>query len=273
MSQYSNTRRIQKPFAAPATLVCTSSSWNTVVTPTWKRKNKYTSVVISDSAFGNSRAEFRSPSHTDAAFPPAGTDSHWGHWAPHQLPSEISVWAPPLAFPIRYRECFTNHFFQSFHSCQAPPFFVCFKSHKAVSSPACSSLAIPSVPAMVGNAAFHFRSLQRCRWNLLDHRAANATKETFWLQKSALGIFISVSQVDQFVAWFVPWSSSLRTLRGTSGQVLSLAPGPKHLSHWSCRHSKLHRFAPVLSMKASICESPVLPAWPIWFPLYQKSCN
>lgn len=73
-------------------------------------------------------------------------------------------------------------------------FFVCFKSNKAVSSPACSSLAILLVPAMVGSVVFHFRSLQSCRWNLLDHRAANATKEKFWLkEKCPVDFHISIS--------------------------------------------------------------------------------
>lgn len=63
-------RRIQNPFAALETWACTSSSWNTMVTRKWKRKNKYTSIIISEFALGNNRAGFRCQSCTDAEFPP-----------------------------------------------------------------------------------------------------------------------------------------------------------------------------------------------------------
>lgn len=167
------TRRIQNPCAAPVTWACTSSSRNTVATRKWKRKNKYTSIIISDSALGNNRAEFRCQSCTDAKFPPSlRLLRSW----------PASFWNECLGstthFQYQWARILHKPFYFSLHSCQVPSFSVCFISNKAVTSPACSSLALLFVPAMVGSAFFHFRSPQSCRWNLLDHRAAHAQRSS-----------------------------------------------------------------------------------------------
>lgn len=165
------TRRIQNPLAVPMTCACTSSSCNTVVTRKWERKNKYTSIMISDSELGNNRAGFRCQSCTDAEFPPSlrllrsWPASFWNECLGSTTHFQYQ-WARILRRPF----CF------SLHSCQVPSFSVCFISNKAVASPACSSLALLSVPAMVGSAVFHFRSPQSYRWNLLDHGAAHVQR-------------------------------------------------------------------------------------------------
>lgn len=141
------TRRIQNPFAAPVTWACSPSSRNTVMTRKWKRKNKYSSIIISESALGNKRAGSRCQSCTDAEFPPSlrllrsWPASFWNECLGSTTHFQYQ-WARILRKPF----CF------SLHSCQVPSFSVCFISSKAVASLACSSLALLSVPAIVGSA-------------------------------------------------------------------------------------------------------------------------
>lgn len=129
----------------------------------------------SNRAVWNSRAEFRRQSHTGAI------SSLW-----YRLPLGLlrswpaSFWneclGPTIRFQYQLASVLRKPFFQGFDSCQVSSFFCCcFKSNKAVSSSACSSLAILFVLAMVGRAVFHFRSLQSCSWNLFNHAAAKAT--------------------------------------------------------------------------------------------------
>lgn len=126
-------RIIQNLCAAPMTWACTSSSRNIVVTHKWKRKIKYTSIIISDSALGNNRAEFRHQSCTDAEFPPSlrllrsWPASFWNECLGSTTHFQYQ-WAWILHKPFYFSLC----------SCQVPSFSVCFISNKAVTSPVCS---------------------------------------------------------------------------------------------------------------------------------------
>lgn len=154
---------------------------------------------------------------------------------------------------------------------QVPFLFVCFKSNEAVSSPARSSLAVLFVPVVLARAVFHFRSLQSCGWSLFDHTAAKAPGGKFWLKKSALQLWVSMSGGLTNLQPALCLRAPCWELYGV--RLAAVA----HLSHWRCRHSKPHRSAAVSSTKVSTCESPVLhtllPVWPICFLLYQKSRN
>lgn len=113
----------------------------------------------------------------------------WGYWDPDQLPSEMSVWAPPLTFSISEHESFTNHFISVFALAKCLLFlFVLYPT----------KLSLPlSVPAMVGSASFQITA--KLQVKSVRSQSSSCTKK-FWLGKSALWIFISVSQLDQFVA-------------------------------------------------------------------------
>lgn len=155
------TRIIQNLCAAPMTCACTSSSRNIVVTHKWKRKIKYTSIIISDCT-GEQQGRVQA------------SILHWCRVSSLSEVTEILTsfllkWVSGLHHSLSVSVSMNPSQTILFQSLLLPSafFFCLFYIQQSCHFPC---LFLPWWEVL------HFRSPQSCRWNLLDHRAAHAQR-------------------------------------------------------------------------------------------------